>query len=64
MSSQSPTSTNTSAADTRAIRILAKSLFRQLKEQSYSSDQMIAFTSALLQLVHEDLQQQQQASDR
>ena len=50
----------TEARDTsrRALSILARSLFRQMREQGYSPEQVIALSSELIELVSHDLRQE------
>ncbi|MBX7083213.1 MAG: hypothetical protein K1X88_28660 [Nannocystaceae bacterium] len=43
------------SADRRAVGILARSLFRQMRHQGYSPEQIITLSTELLQLVREDL---------
>ncbi len=38
-------------ADDRALRVLAKSVFRELKRSGYARAEMVAFASELLDLV-------------
>lgn len=51
-----PSKTAEVTNDTRGVPILARSLFRQMQEQGYSSDQIIGLSTALIGLVNEDLQ--------
>ncbi len=44
---------------TKAMPILARSLFRQMRDQGYSRDQIIGFSTELITLVSEHLQQEQ-----
>ncbi|MDQ3031437.1 MAG: hypothetical protein M3Y87_03400 [Myxococcota bacterium] len=39
----------------RALRILAKSVFRELKSSGYSRSDMVAFATEMLSLVSSDL---------
>lgn len=55
-----PTSVN---AEPRAVRILAKSVFRELKQSGLATRDMIAFTSELLELVASDARGEIDASD-
>ncbi len=53
----------TPAAETRdtnrrALSILARSLFRQMREQGYSPEQIIGLSSELIELVSHDLRQE------
>jgi hypothetical protein len=43
-------------ADPRALRIIAKSLYRELRAQGHSRGDVVVFTNALLELVTEDAQ--------
>ena len=47
--SQSP------AGDNRALRILAKSVFRELRSSGHSRSDIVGFTNALLELVTTDI---------
>jgi hypothetical protein len=40
-----------SSASQRALRVLAKSVFKELKRAGYSRSEMVAFASELLDLV-------------
>ena len=46
------------ATDEKGVSILARSLFRQMREQGYSTDQIIALSSELIELVRENLQRE------
>lgn len=52
---QSPRDTRT---DERGVSILARSLFRQMQDQGYSSDQIVGLSSELIELVRANLQQE------
>lgn len=41
--------------DPRAVKILAKSVYRELKASGYSRSDMVGFTNALLELVTDEL---------
>lgn len=43
--------------DPRGLGILARSLFRQMRAQGYSPEQIIGLSAELIQLVNEDLAQ-------
>ncbi|MBK8265889.1 MAG: hypothetical protein IPK80_31740 [Nannocystis sp.] len=43
------------SAKPRALSILARSLFRQMREQGYSTEQIVGLSSELLSLVSSDL---------
>jgi hypothetical protein len=47
--------------DPRGLGILARSLFRQMRAQGYSPEQIIGLSAELIQLVREDLAQAQPA---
>lgn len=51
------------ADNRRALSILARSLFRQMREQGYSPEQIVALSSELLELVSHDLRQVRAATD-
>lgn len=42
------------APDARAVKILAKSVYRELKASGYSRSDMVGFTNALLELLTSD----------
>lgn len=48
---------NHSSAQQRALKILAKSVFRELKASGYVRADMIAFTTELLDLVSSEAKQ-------
>jgi hypothetical protein len=55
---QEPMSNTTSsipAAEPRALRILAKSVFRELKTTGYSRSDIVAFATEMLSLVSSDI---------
>jgi hypothetical protein len=43
--------------DARGLSILARSLFREMREQGYSPDQIIGLSSELLELVSADIRE-------
>ncbi|MEZ4337771.1 MAG: hypothetical protein R3B82_14225 [Sandaracinaceae bacterium] len=43
------------AAEPRALRILAKSVFRELKTTGYSRSDIVAFATEMLSLVSSDI---------
>ena len=51
-------STDTRDNSRRALSILARSLFRQMRDQGYSPEQVIALSSELIDLVASDLRQE------
>ena len=42
--------------DSRSVRILAKSVYRELKNGGHSQTDIVAFTNALLELVTSELE--------
>jgi hypothetical protein len=46
---------STPRADERPLKILAKSVYRELKASGYSRSDMVGFTNALLDLVTSDM---------
>lgn len=42
-------------SDARGVNILARSLFRQMREQGYSAEQIIGLSSELIHLVSADM---------
>lgn len=50
--------TDTRDNSRRALNILARSLFRQMRDQGYSPEQVIALSSELIELVSHDLRQE------
>lgn len=49
---------STPASQPRALRILAKSTFRELKSSGYSRSEILAFATEMLSLVSTDLREQ------
>jgi hypothetical protein len=45
-----------SSSARRGVAILARSLFRQMRDQGYSAEQVIGLSSELIKLVSQDLQ--------
>ncbi len=41
---------------TKGVQILARSLFREMRQQGYTEEQIIGLSTELIQLVNEDLQ--------
>ncbi len=59
-----PTKTPTSAsAHQRALKILAKSVYRELKSSGYERRDMIAFTTELLDLVTNEMKADSEATE-
>ena len=55
---QSPmTTTVNPAAEPRALRILAKSVFRELKSTGHSRSDIVAFATEMLSLVSTDIRE-------
>lgn len=52
-----------SAADHRSIRILAKSVYRELRNSGHSRSDIVAFTNAVLELVTSELRDAQEAAE-
>ncbi|MEX1368594.1 MAG: hypothetical protein AB1Z98_36030 [Nannocystaceae bacterium] len=42
--------------DAKGVQILARSLFRDMREQGYSKEQIIGLSTQLIALVNEDMQ--------
>ncbi len=42
-------------SDERGVSILARSLFKEMRTQGYSADQIVSLSSELIELVREDL---------
>lgn len=47
-----------SSATQRALRVLAKSVFKELKRAGYSRSEMVAFASELIDLVTHEIKAQ------
>ena len=56
---QSPNAT----ADNRRVRILAKSVYRELRNSGHSRSDIVAFTNAVLELVTRELRDAQEAAE-
>ena len=55
---QEPTmSAGSNGGEPRALRILAKSVFRELKTTGYSRSDIVAFATEMLSLVSTDIRQ-------
>ncbi|MBC8068733.1 MAG: hypothetical protein IAG13_10400 [Deltaproteobacteria bacterium] len=50
-----PISSRDPRTDTKGLGILARSLFRQMRAQGYSPEQIVGLSAELIQLVREDL---------
>jgi hypothetical protein len=46
---------DTAPTDAKGVSILARSLFRQMREQGFTEEQIIGLSSELIQLVSEDM---------
>lgn len=55
MSAPSTTSDNQPGTNNKGVSILARSLFRNMSDQGFSTDQIIGLSTELIQLVQEDL---------
>jgi len=51
------------AADSRALRIIAKSVYRELRNSGHSRSDIVAFTNAVLELVTTELRDAQEAAE-
>ncbi len=51
------------AAEPRALRILAKSVFRELKSTGYSRSDIVAFATEMLSLVSTDIREGGEPTD-
>ncbi|MBC7174433.1 MAG: hypothetical protein H5U40_18445 [Polyangiaceae bacterium] len=50
--------TTNGVRDPRAVKIMAKSVFRELKANGHSRGDIVSFTNALLELVTTDIREQ------
>jgi hypothetical protein len=50
-------------ADSRGLRILAKSVYRELRNSGHSRSDIVAFTNAVLELVTTELRDAQEAAE-
>ncbi|UCH30301.1 MAG: hypothetical protein JSV06_04550 [Myxococcales bacterium] len=50
-------------ADSRGVRILAKSVYRELRNSGHSRSDIVAFTNAVLELVTTKLRDAQEAAE-
>ena len=53
---QATQTTSKDLASTKGVHILARSLFREMRQQGYTEEQIIGLSTELIQLVNEDLQ--------
>ena len=51
------------AVDARGIRIVAKSVYRELRNSGHSRSDIVAFTNAVLELVTTELRDAQEAAE-
>jgi len=51
------------AADNRGLRIIAKSVYRELRNSGHSRSDIVAFTNAVLELVTTELRDAQEAAE-
>jgi hypothetical protein len=51
------------AVDNRALRIIAKSVYRELRNSGHSRSDIVAFTNAVLELVTTELRDAQEAAE-
>ena len=51
------------AADQRSVRILAKSIYRELRNSGHIRSDIVAFTNAVLELVTTELRDSQEAAE-
>ena len=51
------TTTSANAGEPRALRILAKSVFRELKTSGYDRSDIVAFATEMLSLVSSDIRE-------
>lgn len=64
---QEPTMSNatpSTSTEPRALRILAKSVFRELKTTGYSRSDIVAFATEMLSLVSSDIRDEGAESER
>ncbi|HJL19651.1 MAG TPA: hypothetical protein RMH99_28570 [Sandaracinaceae bacterium LLY-WYZ-13_1] len=54
----------TPSQEPRALRILAKSVFRELKTTGYSRSDIVAFATEMLSLVSSDIREQSETDER
>jgi hypothetical protein len=50
-------------ADNRGVRIIAKSVYRELRNSGHSRSDIVAFTNAVLELVTTELRDAQEAAE-
>jgi len=51
------------AVDNRGVRIIAKSVYRELRNSGHSRSDIVAFTNAVLELVTAELRDAQEAAE-
>lgn len=52
---QASTTIHSASSDRRQVEVLARSLYREMCSQGFRADQMIGVSSALLELVSDEL---------
>ena len=50
-------------ADSRSLRIIAKSVYRELRNSGHSRSDIVVFTNAVLELVTTELRDAQEAAE-
>lgn len=63
MSEPAASSSTSTQQGPRALRILAKSVFRELKSSGYSRSDIVAFATEMLSLVTSDLREGSHEAD-
>lgn len=53
---QATQTTSKDSASTKGVHILARSLFREMRQQGYTEEQIIGLSTELIHLVNEDMQ--------
>jgi hypothetical protein len=53
---QATQTTSKDSTSTKGVQILARSLFREMRQQGYTEEQIIGLSTELIQLVNEDMQ--------
>ena len=51
------------SGDSRGVRIIAKSVYRELRNSGHSRSDIVAFTNAVLELVTTELRDAQEAAE-
>ena len=55
MNTETMSHTQTASADERGVKILAKSVYKQLKQNGASRAEIVGFTNAMLELITTEL---------